>query len=117
MVLAIVGGIAQDPPAEPDRVAARVADRKDHALAEPVVDAATGRLTRLGEADLDQLVGPDLALRGERPGEGVPAAGRVPELVRRDRRIRETAAAKVVERRLTGLRAGQDRVIERDRAL
>ena len=117
MVLAVVGRVPEDPPAKPDRAAAGVADREDHPLAEPVVDAAAGRLAGLGEPDLDEVVGPDLALRGERPGERVPAAGRVAQLVGRDRRVGEAPAAEVVEGRLARLRGGEDRVVERDRTL
>src|SRR4051812_9035973 len=117
MVAAILGDRGQDAAAEPDRRAVHVPDREDHPLPEAVVHPAPGGLTWLGEARLDELVGADLALRGERSGQGVPTPRRVAELVRRDRRIREAASAQVVERGLARLRAREDRVVEGDRAL
>ncbi len=117
MVPAVVGRLGQDPSPEPDRAAIHVADREDHPLAEPVVDAATGGLPSLGEPDLQQVVAADLALGGQLPGERVPAAGRVAELMLLDDLVGEAPAAKVVQRALTRLRSGQNRVVEGDRAL
>ena len=108
--------LAQDPAAEADGMAVLVADREDDARAELVVDAAAA-LARAGEADLDELLRRHLALRGQRAGHLVPAAGRPAELVLRDGLVGEAAAAEVVEGGLAGLRAGQDRVVEGDRAL
>ena len=115
----VLGALAlEQPPTEPDRRAVRVADREDDPLAEAVVDAATARLARLGEADLDELLAANVAARGQLPGERVPAAGRPAELVLRDRLVGEAALVEVVER---GLRPtfepGQHRVVEGDRAL
>jgi hypothetical protein len=49
--------------AQPDRRAVRVADREDHPLAEPVVDAAPPDWRGWARPDLDELVAPDVALR------------------------------------------------------
>ena len=90
---------------------------KSDAGAELVVDAAATALPRRGEADLDELVGADVALGAERAGHLVPAARRPAELVGLDGLVGEAAAVQVVERRLAGVRAGQDRVVEGDRAV
>ena len=108
--------LAQDPPAEADRVPVRVPDREDHPLAEPVVDAAAA-LARAREAGLEQLARVHLALRRELADERVPAAGRPAQLVLLDGLVGEPAAAEVREGRLAGLRVQQDRVVEGDRAL
>ena len=106
----------QQPPAEPDGVAVRVADREEDAGTELVDDPAAA-LARAGEADLDELLAPDVALGLELAGHHVPAGRRPAELVRLDRRVREAAALEVGEGRLTGLGAGQDGVIEGDRGV
>ena len=101
----------QQPAAEPDGVAVRVADGEQDAGAELVDDAAAA-LAGAGEADLDELFGPDVALGLELAGHLVPAGGRPAELVGLDRGVREATALEVGEGRLTGLGAGQDCVVE-----
>ena len=97
-------------------MAVLVADREDHALAEPVVHPAAA-LARAGQAHLEQLPGSDLALAGQLPGHLVPAARRPAELVLLDRLIGEAAAAEVRERRGAGLGLHQHGVVEGDRRL
>ena len=108
--------LAQDPAAEADGVAARVADREDHPLPEPVIDA-TAALARAREADLEELLRRHLALRGQLADQLVPASRRPAQLVLLDGLVREAAAAEIVQRGRTGLRTGQDRVVEGDGAL
>ncbi len=108
-------GRRHDPPAQADRPARRVPDREDDPLAEPVVRAAARRARR-GEAHLRELVRPDVPSGLQRPAHRVPAAGRVAELERLDRRVREAAAAQVVERGLPRP-VLQDHVVEGDRRL
>ena len=52
----------EEPAAHPDGVAVLVADREQDARPELVVDAAAAALARRGEADLDELLGADVAL-------------------------------------------------------
>ncbi len=77
---------------------------KSDAGPELVVDAAATALARRREADLDELLGPDVALGAERPGHLVPAARRPAELVGLDRLVGEAAAVEVVEGGLAGVR-------------
>ncbi len=104
-------------PPSPTRVAVLVADREDHPGPELVVDAAATGLARRGESDLEQLLGPDVALRAEGPRHLVPSAGSPAELVGRDRLVGEPAAVEVLEGGRTGGRVGQHCVVEGDRAV
>ena len=81
----------EQPAAEPHGVAVLVADREEDPGPELVVHAAASTLARGRQADLDELVRPDVALGAQRPGQLVPATGRPTELVRLDRRVREAA--------------------------
>ena len=63
----------EQPAAESDGVAVLVADREDDAGPELVVDAAAPRLPRRGEADLDELLGPDVALGRRASGSSGPS--------------------------------------------
>ena len=92
----------EQPAAHPDGVAVLVADREDDARAELVVDAAAAVWRGRGEADLDELLGPHVALGAERPGHLVPAARRPAELVGLDGLVGEAAAVEVLERGLAG---------------
>ena len=118
VVDAVLAGplLAQDPAAEAHGMAAGVADREDHALAEPVVHAAAA-LARAGQAHLEELLRRHLALRGQLADQLVPAARRPAQLVLRDGLVREAAAAEIVQRRRPGLRTRQDGVVEGDGAL
>ena len=102
--------------AETDRSAIRVADREDDPLAEPVVSAATARSHR-HEADLGELLRPDVPLLFELAGHRVPAARRPADLEAGDGLVGEAADAEVVERWLAELRARQDDVVEGNGAL
>src|SRR5207253_2388321 len=93
-----------------------VADREDDPLAEPVVAAATAR-SHGHEADLGQLLRPDVPLLFELAGHRVPATRRPADLEAGDGLVGEAATADVVERLLAELRARQDDVVEGDRAL
>ena len=59
-------------PAEPDGMPVRVADREDHPLAEPVVDAAAA-LARAGEADLEELARRDTGASRRAGGRACPS--------------------------------------------
>ena len=63
----------EQPAAQPDGVAVLVADREDDARAELVVDAAAAALPGRGEADLDELLGPDVALGRRASGSSGPS--------------------------------------------
>ena len=106
----------QQPPAETHGMTVGVADREQHAGAELVDDAAAA-LAGAGQADLDELLGPDVALGLELAGHLVPAGGRPAELVHLDRRVREAAVLEVGQRALARPRPGQDGVVEGDRGI
>ena len=103
-------------PPRPIGVAVRVADREDDPPAEPVVGAAPALPRRVGEASPPrQLLGRDAALAGRLAAHRVPAVGRPAELELLDGRVREAAAAEIVEGRLAQRDGVRHRVVERDR--
>src|SRR5207253_1526205 len=93
--------------AEADRSPVCVADREDDPLAEAIVAAATAR-SHGYEADLGELLRPDVPLLFELAGHRVPATRRPADLEAGDGLVGEAATADVVERRLAELRARQD---------
>ncbi len=104
-------------PAEPDRSPVRVTDREDDPLAESVVAPPRPLRAARREPHFGEFLGADVALRLEPPAHRVPAGRRPAELEPLDRLVGEATAAEVIERRLAGLRARQDDVVEGDRGL
>ena len=80
-------------------MAVLVADREDDPRAELVVDAAAAVWRGDGEADLDELLGADVALGRELCGSSGPSRRRPAELVGLDRLVREAAAVQVARGR------------------
>ncbi len=110
-----VPGVLQDPAAQPGGVARGVADGEDDPAAEAVVDPSPPPAD--AQADRLQLVVGCVPLPSQCSRERLPAFGRVPELIRGDRVVREPATAEVIEGGLAVTCAGEDGVVEGDRRL
>src|SRR5207253_6314294 len=89
----------EDPPAEPDRAARRVADRVDDPAAEPVVDAKragrSGAATARGQSDHLELVGSETALLDESLRQLIPGVRRVSQLEGRDRLVGDASPVEI----------------------